>query len=131
MIPFLRPFLQNCPVSTVLLIRLDYWKIILFFCLTKYIKLGIFYLSDVVRQTKTIFRGGFMNYTFEEIEAKIILSFVKNGEKKMEGMIYYDSSLKSFLWCGDLRSVVLTLKNTKIEQIKYFKVTKRDGLKIE
>ena len=72
-----------------------------------------------------------MNYTFEEIEAKIILSFVKNGEKKMEGMIYYDSSLKSFLWCGDLRSVVLTLKNTKIEQIKYFKVTKRDGLKIE
>ena len=72
-----------------------------------------------------------MNYTFEEIKEKIFRSFVENGEKKMEGMIYYDSSLKSFLWCGDLRSVVLTMQNTKIDKIKYFKVTKRDGLKIE
>ena len=72
-----------------------------------------------------------MNYTFEEIKEKIFRSFVENGEKKMEGMIYYDSSLKSFLWCGDLRSVVLTMQNTKIDRIKYFKVTKRDGLKIE
>ena len=72
-----------------------------------------------------------MNYTFEEIKEKIFRSFVENGEKKMEGMIYYDSSLKSFLWCGDLRSVVLTMQNTKIDRIKYFKVTKRDGLKVE
>ena len=72
-----------------------------------------------------------MNYTFEEIKEKIFRSFVENGEKKMEGMIYYDSSLKSFLWCGDLRSVVLTMQNAKIDRIKYFKVTKRDGLKVE
>ena len=72
-----------------------------------------------------------MNYTFDEIKEKIFRSFVENGEKKMEGMIYYDSSLKSFLWCGDLRSVVLTMQNTKIDRIKYFKITKRDGLKVE
>ena len=72
-----------------------------------------------------------MNYTFDEIKEKIFRSFAENGEKKMEGMIYYDSSLKSFLWCGDLRSVVLTVQNTKIEKIKYFKITKRDGLKVE
>ena len=72
-----------------------------------------------------------MNYTFEEIKEKIFRTFVANGEKKMEGMIYYDTSLKSFLWCGDLRSVVLTMQNTKIDQIKYFKITKRDGLKVE
>ena len=72
-----------------------------------------------------------MNYTFEEIKEKIFRVFVENGERKMEGMIYYDSLLKSFLWCGDLRSVVLTMQNTKIDSIKYFKVTKRDGLKVE
>ena len=72
-----------------------------------------------------------MNYTFDEIKEKIFRSFVENGEKKMEGMIYYDSSLKSFLWCGNLRSVVLTIQNNKIDRIKYFKVTKRDGLKVE
>ena len=72
-----------------------------------------------------------MNYTFEEIKEKIFRSFVENGEKKMEGMIYYDYSLNSFLWCGDLRSVVLTMQNTKIDSIKYFKVSKRDGLKVE
>ena len=80
---------------------------------------------------KTIFRGGFMNYNFEEIKEKIFRSFLENGEKKMEGMIYYDSSLKSFAWCGDLRSVVLTMQNTKIDNIKYFKITERDGLKLE
>ena len=72
-----------------------------------------------------------MNYTFDEIKEKIFRSFVENGKKKMEGMIYYDTSLKSFAWCGDLRSVVLTMQNTKIESIKYFKITKRDGLKLE
>ena len=72
-----------------------------------------------------------MNFTFEEIKEKIFRRFVENGEKKMEGMIYYDRSLNSFLWCGDLRSVVLTMQNTKIENIKYFKITKRDGLKVE
>ena len=72
-----------------------------------------------------------MNYTFDEIKEKIYHSFVENGGKKMEGMIYYDVSLKSFLWCGDLRSVVLTMQNNKIDKIKYFKVTKRDGLKVE
>ena len=72
-----------------------------------------------------------MNFTFDEIKREIIHSFVENGEKKLEGMIYYDASLKSFLWCGDLRSVVLTIQNTKIDKVKYFKVTKRDGLKIE
>ena len=72
-----------------------------------------------------------MNFTFNEIKEKIFRSFVENGEKKLEGMIYYDASLNSFLWCGDLRSVVLTMQNTKIDNIKYFKVTKRDGLKIE
>ena len=72
-----------------------------------------------------------MNYTFEEIKEKIFRSFLENGEKKMEGMIYYDRSLNSFLWCGDLRSVVLTMQNTKIENLKYFKITKRDGLKVE
>ena len=72
-----------------------------------------------------------MNYTFDEIKEKIFRTFVENGEKKMEGMIYYDSSLKSFLWCGDLRSVVLTMQSTKIDKIKYFKVSKRDGLKVE
>ena len=72
-----------------------------------------------------------MHYTFDEIKEKIFRSFVENGEKKMEGMIYYDSSLKSFLWCGDLRSVVLTVQNTKIDNVKYFKITKRDGLKVE
>ena len=72
-----------------------------------------------------------MNYTFEEIKEKIFRSFVENGEKKMEGMIYYDRSLNSFLWCGDLRSAVLTMQNTKIDSVKYFKITKRDGLKVE
>ena len=72
-----------------------------------------------------------MNYTFDEIKEKIFRSFVENGEKKMEGIIYYDRSLNSFLWCGDLRSVVLTMQNTKIDNIKYFKITKRDGLKVE
>ena len=72
-----------------------------------------------------------MKFTFDEIKEKIFRSFVENGEKKLEGMIYYDESLKSFLWCGDLRSVVLTMQNTKIDNIKYFKVTKRDGLKVE
>ena len=72
-----------------------------------------------------------MNYTFDEIKEKIFRTFVENGEKKMEGIIYYDRSLNSFLWCGDLRSVVLTMQNTKIDNIKYFKVTKRDGLKVE
>ena len=72
-----------------------------------------------------------MTVSFDEIKAKIFRSFVENGEKKMEGMIYFDESLKSFLWCGDLRSVVLTMQNTKIDNIKYFKVTKRDGLKVE
>ena len=69
-----------------------------------------------------------MKFTFEEIKREIIHNFVDNGEKKMEGMIYYDTSLKSFLWCKDLRSVVLTMQNTKIDSIKYFKITKRDGL---
>ena len=69
--------------------------------------------------------------TYEEIKEKIFRTFVENGEKKMEGMIYYDSILKSFLWCGDLRSVVLTMQNNKIDRIQYFKITKRDGLKIE
>ena len=72
-----------------------------------------------------------MNFTFEEIKREIIHSFVENGEKKIEGMIYYDTSLKSFLWCRELRSVVLTMQNTKIDNIKYFKITKRDGLKVE
>ena len=72
-----------------------------------------------------------MNYTFEEIKEKIFRSFVENGEKKMEGIIYYDTSLNSFLWCSELRSVVLTMQNTKIKHIKYFKITKRDGLKVE
>ena len=47
-----------------------------------------------------------MNFTFDEIKREIIHSFVDNGEKKIEGMIYYDTSLKSFLWCTNLRSVV-------------------------
>lgn len=74
-----------------------------------------------------------MHYTFDEIEENIIRRFVANGEKKMEGMIYYDYSLKSFLWCGDLRLIVSTMQNTnaKIDSIKYFKITKRDGLKVE
>lgn len=69
-----------------------------------------------------------MDFTFDEIKREIIHSFVENGEKKMEGMIYYDASLKSFAWCRDLRSVVLTMQNTEIANIKYFKITKRDGL---
>ena len=68
---------------------------------------------------------------FDEIKEKIFRVFVENGEKKLEGMIYYDMSLKSFSWCEDLRSVVLTMQNTKIDSIKYFKITKRDGLKVE
>ena len=72
-----------------------------------------------------------MVFTFEEIKEKMFLRFVENGQRKMEGMIYYDSSLNSFLWCGDLRSVVLTMQNTKIDNVKYFKITKRDGLKLE
>ena len=72
-----------------------------------------------------------MNFTFNEIKKEIIHCFVENGEKKMEGMIYYDTLLKSFLWCNDLRSVVLLVQNNKIDSIKYFKVTKREGLKVE
>ena len=72
-----------------------------------------------------------MNYTFDEIKEKIFRSFVENGEKKMEGIIYYNASLNSFAWCGDLRSVVLTMKNIKIDSVKYFQITKRDGLKVE
>lgn len=72
-----------------------------------------------------------MSYNFDEIQAKIIRCFVEGGEKKIEGMIYYDESLHSFLWCNDLRSVVLTVQNNKIDCVKYFKITKRDGLKIE
>ena len=69
-----------------------------------------------------------MNFTFDEIKREIIHSFVANGEKKMEGMIYYDTTLKSFLWCSDLRSAVLLMKVNKIDNISYFKITKRDGL---
>ena len=69
-----------------------------------------------------------MNYTFDEIKTKIFRSFVENGEKKMEGMIYYDTSLKSFSWCSDLRSIVLLMKINRIDNISYFKITKRDGL---
>ena len=72
-----------------------------------------------------------MKFTFEEIKREIIHNFVENGEKKMEGMIYYDEALKSFLWCSDLRSVVLLMKIGKIDNISYFKITKRDGLKTE
>ena len=72
-----------------------------------------------------------MKFTFEEIKREIIHSFVANGEKKMEGMIYYDALLKSFLWCNDLRSVVLLMKMGKITNLSYFKITKRDGLKTE
>ena len=72
-----------------------------------------------------------MKFTFEEIKREILHSFVENREKKMEGMIYYDTSIKSFLWCNDIRSVVLLVQNNKIDSIKYFKVTKRDGLKVE
>ena len=72
-----------------------------------------------------------MTVSFNEIKTKILRSFVENGEKKMEGMIYYDELLKSFLWCRNVRSIVLTMQNTKIDRIKYFKVTKREGLKIE
>ena len=72
-----------------------------------------------------------MNFTFEEIKKEVIHSFVANGEKKMEGMIYYDTSLKSFSWCSDLRSVVILMKIGGIENISYFKITKRDGLKTE
>lgn len=72
-----------------------------------------------------------MNYTFEEIKREIIHSFVDNGEKKMEGMIYYDTSLKSFLWCRDVRLVVLLMKIGRIDKISYFKITKKDGLKTE
>lgn len=72
-----------------------------------------------------------MSYNFDEIQAKIIRSFVEGGEKKIEGMIYYDESLHSFLWCNDLRSVVLMMKIGRIDNISYFKITKRDGLKIE
>ena len=69
-----------------------------------------------------------MNYTFDEIKAEIFRCFVENGEKKMEGMIYYDPALKSFLWGSDLRSVVLLMKMNRIDNISYFKITKRDGL---
>ena len=72
-----------------------------------------------------------MTVSFNEIKTKILHSFVENGEKKMEGMIYYDELLKSFLWCENIRSIVMTIQNTKIDRIKYFKVTKREGLKIE
>ena len=72
-----------------------------------------------------------MNFTFDEIKAEIIRCFEQNGGKKMEGMVYYDATLNSFLWCGDLRSVVLTMKNARIDSVKYFKITKRDGLKVE
>ena len=72
-----------------------------------------------------------MTVSFNEIKEKIFRRFLENGEKKMEGMIYYDALLKSFLWCGDLRSVVLTMQNTEISRIKYFKITKKDGLIIE
>ena len=72
-----------------------------------------------------------MNFTFNEIKKEIIHNFVENGEKKMEGMIYYDSLLKSFLWCNNLRSVVLLVQNNKIESSKYFQINKRDGLKTE
>ena len=72
-----------------------------------------------------------MKFTFNEIKREILHSFVENGEKKMEEMIYFDTLLKSFLWCNDLRSVVLLVQNNKIDNIKYFKVTKRDGLKVE
>ena len=72
-----------------------------------------------------------MHYTFDEIKEKIFRSFVENGEKKMEGMIYYDASLKSFLWCNNLRSIVLTMQIGRIDNAKYFKITKRDGLKVE
>ena len=72
-----------------------------------------------------------MNFTFNEIKKEIIHSFVENGEKKMEGMIYYDTSLKSFLWCSDLHAVVLLMKINRIDNISYFKITKKDGLKVE
>ena len=75
-----------------------------------------------------IFRGDIMNYTFDEIKKEIIHSFVADGEKKIEGMIYYDTSLKSFLWCKDLHSAVILMKIGRIDNISYFKITKRDGL---
>ena len=72
-----------------------------------------------------------MKVSFDEIKTKIIRRFVENGEKKMEGMIYFDETLKSFLWCGNIRSIVLTMQNNKVDHIKYFKITKREGLQIE
>ena len=72
-----------------------------------------------------------MNFTFNEIKKEIIHHFVENGEKKIEGMIYYDTSLKSFLWCSDLHSAILLMKINRIDNISYFKITKRDGLKTE
>lgn len=72
-----------------------------------------------------------MKFTFEDIKREIIHVFKENGEKKMEGMIYYDPALKSFLWGSDLRSVVLLMKMNRIDNISYFKISKRDGLKTE
>lgn len=69
--------------------------------------------------------------TFDDIKEKIIDCFLKNGEKKMEGMIYYDNSVKSYLWTKDLRSTILTVEYNNISDIKYFSITKRNGLKIE
>lgn len=69
--------------------------------------------------------------TFDDIKEKIIDCFLKNGEKKMEGMIYYDNSIKSYLWTKDLRSTILTVEYNNITNIKYFSITKRNGLKIE
>lgn len=72
-----------------------------------------------------------MNFSYDDIKEKIIDSFIKNGEKKIEGMIYYDKSFKSYLWAKDLRSIVLTVGNGNISDIKYFCINKSKGLKIE
>lgn len=72
-----------------------------------------------------------MKLTYDEIKDKIINYFIGNDEKKIEGMIYFDNSLKSYLWTKDLRSTVLTVANNNISDIKYFSMTKRNGLKIE
>lgn len=71
-----------------------------------------------------------IKFTFDDIKEKIIDYFIGNGEKKIEGMIYYDNSIRSYLWAKDLRSIVLAVEYNNISDIKYFKMTKRNGLEI-
>lgn len=72
-----------------------------------------------------------MKLTFEEVKTQIIKYFISNNSKQIDGIIYLDNSEKGYCWATDKRSIILTMRYCNISDIQYFKINKRNGLKIE